>query len=235
MLRPQTRLDLILDVDLLNDFIDVRTTNVLEINAQSIIISQPDPPVFKSMIGRNMEATFVKRDPVSSEMVRWGWRAEITDLISNYKVRADDENSAQVVSLSRPLENQGLSPTNARMDYRLAIRSDTKISIQTHPSFGRISLLDFSAGGMLIGIPRPPQATVGMQLWFTLIFPTQPGLDQPTSVSGEGKVVRIKVEDGDRLAQVGLQFLNLDLSATRTLQKIINHYMLEEQRSRNRY
>jgi hypothetical protein len=33
---------------------------------------------------------------------------------------------------------------------------------------------------------------------------------------------------------VGLKFLDLDLSATRALQKAINYYMLEEQRGRGR-
>jgi hypothetical protein len=33
---------------------------------------------------------------------------------------------------------------------------------------------------------------------------------------------------------VGLKFLDLDLNATRSLQKAINFYMLEEQRGRNR-
>jgi hypothetical protein len=46
--------------------------------------------------------------------------------------------------------------------------------------------------------------------------------------------VRISYVPGDPLAKLGLKFQELDLNATRALQKAINYYMLEEQRIRNR-
>jgi hypothetical protein len=233
LLRPQTKLDLIFDVDLINDFIDVRSASVLDITPNSIIVTQANPPILKSMIGRAMEATFVSRDPVSSQVVRWGWHGQILDVVGNYLLHKDSKEFIQAVALSRPASG-GLTETNARMDYRLSIGSDRKITIQTHPSFGRISLLDFSAGGVLIGIPVPPQAKVGMRLWFTLFFPLQTAPGQQTTINGEAEVVRIVYEPGDREARVGLKFNDLDLNATRALQKAINFYMLEEQRVRSR-
>jgi hypothetical protein len=233
LLRPQTKLDLIFDVDLINDFIDVRNASVLDITPNSIIVTQANPPILKSMIGRAMEATFVSRDPVSSQVVRWGWHGQILDVIGNYLLHKDSKDLIQAVALSRPVSG-GLTETNARMDYRLSIGGDRKITIQTHPSLGRISLLDFSAGGVLIGIPVPPQAKVGMRLWFTLFFPLQTAPGQQTTINGEAEVVRIVYEPGDREARVGLKFNDLDLNATRALQKAINFYMLEEQRARSR-
>ena len=146
-----------------------------------------------------------------------------------------DEKAAEyihAVKISLPPSGQ-LSATNARMDYRIQIPSTDKVTIQTHPSFGRITLLDFSAGGVLIKVPAPPQATLGMKLWFTLFFIGQAGQEQNT-VNGGAEVVRIMYDPGDTTAKVGLKFFDLDLSATRAMQKAINFYMLEEQRIRNR-
>ncbi len=234
VLKPQTRLDLIFDVDLINDFIDVRSAMVLDITDTRIVIGQSDPPVLKSMVGRSLEATFVSRDVVTSEVMRWGWRSQIMEFIPAYRLHksASAEESIQALALSRPAVG-ALTETNARMDYRLSIGADKKISIQTHPSFGRISLLDFSAGGVLIAIPRPPQATVGMRLWFTLFFPLPSASGQQTTINGEAEVVRVTAHEGDSHAKIGLKFMDLDLNATRALQKAINHYMLEEQRNRN--
>ncbi len=233
ILRPQTRLDLIFDVDLINDYIDVRSAMVQDITPNHIIISQSEPPILKSMAGRSLEATFVRRDPLSTEMIRWGWRCQVLEIMPNYKINPQDQTSFPAVALSIPPVG-GLTETNARMDYRLSITSDKKITIQTHPSFGRVTLLDFSAGGVLIGIPRPPQAKVGMRLWFTLFFPVPSAPGQQTTINGEAEVVRITTNEGEQYARAGLKFLDLDLSATRALQKAINFYMLEEQRLRNR-
>ncbi|MDR0882482.1 MAG: PilZ domain-containing protein [Candidatus Adiutrix sp.] len=233
VLRPQTRLDLIFDVDLINDYIDVRSAMVQDITERNVIISQSDPPIQRSMVGRSLEATFVRRTPATEDVIRWGWRCQILEFLPNYKLNDNDE-SIPALAISLPTPNGGLTETNARMDYRLSITSDKKITIQTHPSFGRVNLLDFSAGGVLIGVPRPPQAKVGMRLWFTLFFPVQSAPGQQTTINGEAEVVRVTTNEGEQFARVGLKFLDLDLNATRSLQKAINFYMLEEQRGRNR-
>jgi hypothetical protein len=233
ILRPQTQLELIFDVDLLNDSIDLRTATVLDVSAERILITQAAPPVTKALVGRSPEATFVQRDPVTGDVIRWGWKTQIKEIIGNYKLRPDDAQTIAAVAISRPSPD-GLTRANARMDYRLSVTGDRKISIQTHPSFGRVSLLDFSAGGALIAIPVPPQAQVGMKLWFTIFFPVLNEAGQQTTINGEAEVRRVGLEEGEQMANVGLKCLGLDLSATRALQKVINHYMLEEQRGRAR-
>jgi hypothetical protein len=233
LLRPQTRVDLIFDVNLVSGYIDVRRSVILDFVSGRVIIGQADPPVLSSLVGKSMEATFVRRDPVTSEIKRWGWRSQVLELIPRYQVRADNPETLPALAISPPAEG-GLSESNARMDYRLTISGDKKISIQTHPSFGRITLLDFSAGGVLIGVPKPAQIQPGFKLWFTLFFPFQSVPGQPTAITGEAEVVRVTVEDDEPFARMGLKFLNLDFTATRALQKTINFYMLEEQRQRPR-
>jgi hypothetical protein len=230
LLRPNARIDLILDIDLINDRIDVRNGIVYDITDRNVIISQTDPLMTRSMLGREIQVTFVGREPVSGEILRWGWTGKITK-IDNYQL-SNSEN-VQAIFLTTPTLGQ-ISETNARMDYRLNIVSNDHISIQTHPSFGRVVLFDFSAGGVLIGVPAPPQATLGMRLWFTLFFPNFQTAGNQTTINGEAEVVRISYTPGDQMAKLGLKFHELDMNATRTLQKAINYYMLEEQRIRNR-
>ena len=238
VLRPGTQLELIFDVNIIKDLIDVRSAAVLELADDYIIITQASPPVLKSMVGSSPEATFLRRDPVTGEIIRWGWRTQIEEIVENYKPQPDEAQTCEAqpmtaLILSCPPAG-GLTATNARMDYRLNITDDRKISIQTHPSFGRVSLLDFSAGGAQIAIPRPPQAKVGMKLWFTIFFPVLTSTGQPTIINGEAEVMRVTMEEGEQTARAGLRFLDLDLSASRALQKAINYYMLEEQRGRGR-
>ncbi|MDR1577511.1 MAG: PilZ domain-containing protein [Deltaproteobacteria bacterium] len=230
LLKPNTRIDLILDVDLINDRIDVRNGTVYEISEKLLVLSQTDPLMTRSMVGREVEVTFVGREPVSGEVMRWGWSAKIVS-ISDYKFSPTE--TVQAIYLSAPKAGE-INETNARMDYRLTIVSNDHISIQTHPSFGRVVLFDFSAGGVLIGVPAPPQATLGMRLWFTLFFPNFQTSGGQTTINGEAEVVRINYAAGDKMAKLGLKFHELDLNATRALQKAINYYMLEEQRARFR-
>jgi c-di-GMP-binding flagellar brake protein YcgR len=223
-------MDLILDMDLINDRIDVRNGSVYDITENEIIISETDPKMTPSMQGREVEVTFVGLEPVSGEVLRWGWSSKIIR-IGEYQFSPTEKVQAIYLQAPRPGE---ISETNARMDYRLTIVSNDHISIQTHPSFGRVVLFDFSAGGVLIGVPAPPQATLGMQLWFTLFFPNYMSQTGQTTINGEATVVRINYAPGDSMAKLGLKFQGLDLNATRALQKAINYYMLEEQRIRNR-
>jgi c-di-GMP-binding flagellar brake protein YcgR len=75
---------------------------------------------------------------------------------------------------------------------------------------------------------------MGMRLWFTLFFPNFKTAGGQTTINGEAEVVRISYAPGDQMAKLGLKFHELDINATRSLQKAINYYMLEEQRIRNR-
>ncbi|MDR1486656.1 MAG: PilZ domain-containing protein [Deltaproteobacteria bacterium] len=230
LLKPNTRIDLILDIDLINDRIDVRNGVVYDITDHNVIISQTDPLMTRSMVGRELQVTFVGYEPISGEILRWGWNGKITKID---KYQLNQTETVQAIYLTAPLAGD-ITETNARMDYRLTIVSNDHISIQTHPSFGRVVLFDFSAGGVLIGVPAPPQATMGMRLWFTLFFPNLQTPGGQTIINGEAEVVRISYAPGDQMAKIGLKFHELDMKATRALQKAINYYMLEEQRIRNR-
>lgn len=225
VLRPGVKLNLLFDVDLINDFTDARSAMVLAMTERSIIIGQTSTPIARSMAGSVLGASFVCRNPANGALLRLGWHCQIQKVISGHRLRPTDTQPTEVVAVSRPAPG-GLVETNSRMDYRLRITRDQNISIQTHPSFGLVHLMDFSAGGLLIGIPRPPQAEVGRRLWFTLFFPPQAPIGH---INGEAEVLRVTVEEGEQFARLALKFIDMDLNTTRALQKLINFYLQEEQ------
>ncbi|MDR1394996.1 MAG: hypothetical protein LBK52_02330, partial [Deltaproteobacteria bacterium] len=99
LLKPNIRIDLILDVDLINDRIDVRNGTVYEISEKQLVLSQTDPLMTRNMVGREVEVTFVGREPVSGEVMRWGWSGKITG-ISDYKLSGNE--TVQAIFLSAP-------------------------------------------------------------------------------------------------------------------------------------
>jgi hypothetical protein len=117
ILGPGTQVELIFDVNLIKDFIDVRTATVLEMVDDYIIITQASPPALKSMVGSSPEATFVRRDSVTGEVLRWGWRTQIEEIVENYRPKPiddlpHDEQPMTALIISCPSVG-GLTATNA--------------------------------------------------------------------------------------------------------------------------
>lgn len=235
---PNSRVDLIVSSDLMTDRIDVRAVPVLDVNDSSVVVGQSEPPLLKSIVGRAVEATVIHHDVVSNDISRWGWSAEITEFTPEYRLsrQGEEPRTVQAFTLSVPAGRQ-LKHTNVRMSYRIEHGRDRNITVQTRPSFGRASLLDFSAGGCRLGFPARGPAKEGMELWFAIFFPPDTPEDSPVTVNGEAEVVRVTYDDDDlafRRAKVGLRFTNLDISSARALQRKVNFYMLEEQRLHNK-
>lgn len=235
LVRPQSRLDLILDLDELTGRADVRSSMILDITGEHIVAAQTDPPVMKSAVDRAVEATVIYHDLVGGEFSRWGWSSRILGLNNQYRLNAKDPNSAEIqVIFLVPPPKTGLTRTNIRQFYRLEAAGPGGRTVLTlKPDLGQVSLLNFSAGGLMMSTPVPSAFALGQDLRFTLTFPGEGGAADAT-VSGQAFVVRQEYEPGDRLARLGLKFMNLSASDARTMQKIIQRLMLEEQRLRNR-
>ena len=57
ILRPQTKLDIVVKSDLVASQADVRGTVVLDIDPIQMIVAQTNPPILSSMVGQSVEAT----------------------------------------------------------------------------------------------------------------------------------------------------------------------------------
>ena len=117
--------------------------------------------------------------------------------------------------------------------YRLDIGAQTRAELTIEGSAAEANLLNFSAGGFMLSTPVPAAFSLGQTLTFSLNFLYEEDEGQ-ASIRGLATVVRQEYEPGDRLAKLGLKFLDMDAQTARTMQRVINRYMLEEQRRRNR-
>ena len=233
LLRLQTKLDIILSSDLWGGQSDVRGSIVVDMTPQMIAVAQTSPPILKSMTGKEIEATFVHRDLTTSEYRRWGWNSRILGLNNEYRPLGDKSGLPPVQAVLIALPAKGdLKSTNVRLDYRLTVRQNDGIAVQTKPTPQEAALLNFSAGGVMLETLGPPQVESGAKLHVNLTFPW-PDEKSPTAISCRAEVVRINYQPGAPHTRLGLKFLEMNTETNRTLSKIINHYMLAEQRRRN--
>ncbi|UQZ89361.1 hypothetical protein C4J81_09190 [Deltaproteobacteria bacterium Smac51] len=233
LLRVQTKLDIIFNADLFRDQADVRSTMVLDLTTKMVVVAQTSPPILKSMINKDIEATFVNHDLVTSECTRWGWDSQILGINNEYILDVNNPElpPVQVVFLALPSKG-ALRSTNVRLDYRLVVKEVDKIVVKTNPSSQEVTLVNFSAGGAMISMPGAPQVQSGVKLHVNLTFPW-PDKDSKTTIRSKAEVVRVDYKRGDKDTRLGLQFQEMDMDTNRTFTKIINHYMLAEQRQRN--
>ncbi len=235
LLRLQSRLDIILDLDERTGRADVRNSIVLDLTRTEVVAAQTDPPILKSAVGREVMATVIHRDFRTSETTRWGWNCRILGLDNDYRLSRQNSEaiSTAAVILSAPAKNE-LHKTNIRQAYRLEPGGlGQMVEVAVSPASAPVRLVNFSAGGMMLITPAPPAFTVGQTLAFKLAFPEADDLDA-TTLTGRALVVRLEHQAGDKIAKVGLKFLDLNPDTSRGLQKVMHYFMLEEQRRRNR-
>lgn len=235
LLRLKTKLDLIFNADLFQNQTDVRGTVLLGMNSKMIAVAQTSPPILKSMINKEIEASFVHRDLVNMERTRWGWDSRILGLDNEYipEDREPDTPPTPAVFIAPPGSGRNaLRSTNVRLDYRLAVNAQDKVHVKINPSLQGAKLVNFSAGGAMIEAPGAPQAQSGAQVHVNIVFPW-PDKDSKTSIKSLAEVVRVDYVSGDKVTRLGLHFLEMEMETHRNLGKIINHYMLAEQRLRN--
>jgi hypothetical protein len=233
LLRLNTSLDIIFNASLFRAHADVRSAIVLDITPKTAIVAQPCPPIVRSKIGADFEASLVSCNAVTCDFTRWGWESRILDILSDYVPREyPDTPPAQAVVIALPPPPGKLRPTNIRLHYRLDVTEDDEIQVRTVPPVEREpSLLNFSAGGAMLSVPGKPQVQHGKKMHVHLIFPW-PDENSKTHIKSKAEVVRVNYAKGGAATQLGLKFQNMDMECNRTLGKIINHYMLAEQRQR---
>jgi c-di-GMP-binding flagellar brake protein YcgR len=213
--------------------IDVRGSVILDVSADQVIVAQTDPPILKSMTGREVEASLVHRNVASGD-TRWSWAAIIESQSHGYRLNPNDPNSSlvSVIFLSRP-GKPVLEKRNIRQAYRFEVGLRDGITVRLDPALAPVNLLNFSVGGMMLSTPIPPAYTFGQELGFELSFPDYVELPEKY-IQGRASIVRLEFEPGDKFVQLGLKFQNLSRDGLKVMHRIINYYMLAEQRSRNR-
>ena len=231
ILRPQTKIDLVVAENSLTGQVDIRSSMILDLPPGRLIVAQTVPPLGKAQIQRQMEVSIVHRDRTTSEIVRWGWTATVLGLDNKYELNPG-QPAISIFSLSRPDDPSSLAKSNIRQAYRLEIGQGHDIALTVNPMPAPVQLLNFSAGGFMFSTPAPSCYELYQELSFELTFPADKPLPAH-SLKGRAVVVRQElVGPGEKTAYLGLKFQDLKPEYQLVLPKLLTFYMLEEQRRR---
>lgn len=234
IMRTLARLDVVLDMDLVTGRADIRSSRILDITPEFVVAAQTDPPILKSAVNRTVEATIINRNLLTGEYARWGWTSRLLSINNQYRFQSGDPGAEPMaVFFLTPPTTPRLARSNVRQFYRLDVGERSRIEFRINSSRAPVTLLNFSAGGVLLGSPPPPAFELGQVLNYDLIFPETAEYSR-TIIRGRGQVMRVEHESGQPMVRVGVKFLDLGKETDRDFQKIITVFMRQEQRRRNR-
>ena len=233
ILLSQPGIDLALTENSLTGQADIRSSRILELSPDRLIVAQTVPPLGKSQIQKSLGASVVYRDIITNENTRWGWTATVLSIENEYLINRNESTSQalSVINLSRP-DKKNLVKSNLRHDYRLKMKHRNDIIFTVNPMTASVHLLDLSAGGFMFSTQEPSKYDIGQELSFKMIFPAYEPLPIHT-IQGHAVIVRKSLVEGKREISFGLKFQDLNPNIRRALPKILHYYMLKEQRRRN--
>jgi len=145
---PGSNVELILEMDVLKEKIDVRRAIVHDVEGDRFILSQTNPPVRFSDVGKDARVTRLTRK--SDQIHRWGFTGKLEEIIREYPLKSSQTVLALVIR-----KNSGYESYNLRMHYRVRPGSEwsTRITVESRA----VNLIDISIGGALFshGIEHP--------------------------------------------------------------------------------
>jgi hypothetical protein len=204
---------------------------ILDVDRDRVIVAQTNPPLRKSQILDKIEASVVHCDLATREISRWGWTSAILALDNNYKLDPDDNSASKttpVFIISHP-GRVNLYKSNVRQAYRLETGQQSGIEVTVNPMPAPVRLINFSTGGFMLIASKPKAYTLGQELSFKLTFPEYEHLPVH-HLKGQAVIVRLELSEKNMEVFLGLKFQRLDAESLLALPKIVNHYMLAEQR-----
>jgi hypothetical protein len=139
-IRPGQNVRIVTDVDLDKERITVKGSIVYDVQGTTILLAQTDPPVLKSMLGKEIAVTYLTTE--KGKTVRDGFPGKITEFVD------------YTLSSGTPVKALKVEPTgepkryNVRMFYRVSPTGRSGIAMSIHGS--PVNLLDLSLGGAKI-------------------------------------------------------------------------------------
>lgn len=122
-LYPGNHVDLVLSVDESADVVEIRASMIHDITRErQLILAQTNPPLLPSQIGAPLEVTFLCRlEDVrgANKQLRTTYNTQLLQVIPNFRISADQIESALVVPLPARLEIASL-----RMHFRVEPRME---------------------------------------------------------------------------------------------------------------
>ncbi len=136
---PGNQIKVVIDIDPMREKIYVRDSVVHERTAGgSIIIAQTEPPIGRSMLGKEVIITYLVRS--KDEPSRYGFPARVISLIDAYKLTGGHEARAVEVVKKKKAE-----PYSIRMFYR--VTPTERSGLRLFVGGKKVNIIDISLGG----------------------------------------------------------------------------------------
>jgi hypothetical protein len=94
-IKPGLPVKIVLDVDHIREKSDVRNSIIFDINENMLIMAQTEPLILKSSINKTVLLTYLARE--NRNVVRYGFDADIFDLIMDYELSVDNKTKAIIL------------------------------------------------------------------------------------------------------------------------------------------
>ena len=152
LLRPLTKLDLIIGLNRLTGVFDIRDSIILDVNEEHIKARQTEPAITKSRKGHLLEVTAIHQDQECGATIRWGWPSKILEVDNEHRLNKADRYSGPIPIFYLSLPSRScLRKINLRQSYRLEPGVFWGIVIELPGIYNQFQVLNFSAGGFLVG------------------------------------------------------------------------------------
>jgi len=151
-IKPGLPVKIVANIDHIKETNDVRNSIIFDIIENKLIIAQTEPPILKSRINKIIVLTYIVKE--NRDVVRYGFNANIVDLINDYSLSADNKTQAVVLlKKSNPVQY------NLRFFFRIEPLSYNGIDIVIYRK--SVNILDISIGGAKISHDRELKLQAG--------------------------------------------------------------------------
>ncbi|MCS7281165.1 MAG: PilZ domain-containing protein [Desulfobacterota bacterium] len=207
MLGPGRPVKIVYDVDIIREEIYVRNSFTHEIEGNSILVFQTDPPFTPKDIGKFVIVTYLEKK--EKDHPRFGFTGQLREIRKSVKF----ENGATadlilIEKLSDPF------PYNLRRYVRVQIPS--YVNIRFYLNGEMIPLIDLSVGGASFVYNKIPGFSEGEVLKARIVTPVR-------SIDLETKILRIEDRDFGRqkVFHISSEFVNTPAHVKNTLTTIL--------------
>jgi len=136
-LKPGLSVRIVTELDATKERIRVKSSTIYDVEGQTAILAQTDPPVLRSMLSRNIVVTYLFRK--NEVMVRHGFPARILEFM-DYSL-----SSGRTVKALKVEKTGEAGPYSIRMSYRVAPTTHSKLSVTICGT--PVNVIDISLGG----------------------------------------------------------------------------------------
>ncbi|MBN1381127.1 MAG: PilZ domain-containing protein [Deltaproteobacteria bacterium] len=216
-LKPGINCDLIVYKDWIKENTDVRRAIIYDIEGNSLILSQTNPPLSTRYLGKYIQVTFLDKGKDGPD--RYGLEAKFTKILRDYQLYST--NTVRAVVMVTP----DISKIDGNYDLRMFFRvkpdpdSGIKVSINRRP----VTIIDFSVGGLCYSRAVDPSLQAGQVVSVAFYID---GEKQDVNAKIVRKFSNPKASKRDNVEFTAVEFM----SADQHLKHLLNKKALEIQR-----